>query len=328
MRVAFVIDALDSLDPSIDTSVGLMHAVQDRGLEVWATDALSISVIDGRARARARRVALAPSVRANGHRWTVPEPWCAVDTSVNVWLDEMGAVFMRTDPPVDETYLNATFVLDLVDRTRTAMVNDPRGLRAYNEKLYALRFTDLVPQTIVTADAAIILGFVADHGRAVVKPIDGYAGHGVLQLVEGDPNLRSLIEVSTRDGRRAVVVQRYLEEVTDGNKRLFVLDGVPTAAVFRYPADGDFRIGNPTAEAPITDRDREICSRLAPSLARHGLRMVGLDVIGPWLIEVNVTSPGALRKADALLGTTLCADLVDAVVIAPVAAGSREGGSE
>ncbi len=314
MKVAFVIDPLERLEPTVDTSVGLMHAAQDLGAEVWVTDAMALSAVGGRARARARLVALAPSRPGQGHRWTIEEPWFGVEASEHVWLDDMAAVFMRTDPPVDEAYLNATFILDLVDRRHTAMVNDPRGLRACNEKLYALRFPDLCPPTIVTSDAATILGFVGEHALTVVKPIDGYAGHGVLRLDENDPNLRSLIEVSTRDGRRAVVVQRYLDEVVDGNKRLFLLDGEPTAAVYRYPADGDFRIGNPTREAPVTDRDREICERIAPSLVRHGLRMVGLDVIGPWLIEINVTSPGALRKADALLGTSLCAELVATVI--------------
>jgi glutathione synthase len=130
--------------------------------------------------------------------------------------------------------------------------------------------------------------------------------------------LTSLTEILTDDGSRVVVVQRFLPEVGDGNKRIFVLDGKPVAAVYRFPADGDFRIGNPSAPAPLTARDREICARLAPALARDGLRMVGLAVIGRYLIEVNVTSPGALKKADALLGWSLCRDLVDHFLVGGV----------
>jgi glutathione synthase len=180
-----------------------------------------------------------------------------------------------------------------------------------------VRFPDLIPPTVVTADPHTIRSFLIQHGTAVVKPVDGYSGRGVLRLDRHDPNLASLIEICTTGGTRAVVVQRFLREVSDGNKRIFVVAGDPVGAVYRYPAAGDFRIGNPAAEAPVTARDREICARLAPLLRGQGIHLAGLDVIGPYLIEVNVTSVGALRKADALLGWTLCADLLDSVLSAP-----------
>jgi glutathione synthase len=229
----------------------------------------------------------------------------------------MAAVFMRTEPPVDQTYTAATLILDLVDPARTAMINDPRGLRACSEHLFPLRFPDLVPPTIVSADPHTIRSFLVEHATAVVKPVDGFSGRGVLRLDRHDPNLASLIEISTRCGTRAVIVQRYLREVSAGNKRIFLVGGEPVGAVFRFPAAGDFRIGNPSAGAPITARDREICVRLAPALRRNGIHLAGLDVIGRHLIEVNVTSVGALRKADALLGWTLCGDLIDSVLGSP-----------
>lgn len=317
MSVVFVVDPLASLDAGIDTTVGLMHAVQDRGCAVWVTEARDLEIVSGRARALARAVRLAPTSPAGDCRWTVADPWFLSTTREHVWLDSADAVFMRTEPPVDETYVNATLVLDLVDPARTVMVNDPRGLRVCSEHLLPLQFPELVPPTVVSADARTILDFVAEQGTAVLKPIDGFAGHGVLRLDRQDPNLRSLLEISTLDGRRAVLVQRYLPEVAGGNKRIFVLDGEAVAGVFRFPLAEDFRIGFPGAAAPITNRDRHICQRLAPTLVRYGLRMVGLDVIGEHLIEVNITSPGALRKADGLLGTTLCADLVDHVLPTP-----------
>ncbi|HKN56086.1 MAG TPA: YheC/YheD family protein, partial [Amycolatopsis sp.] len=214
----------------------------------------------------------------------------------------------------DETYTNALLVLDLVDPARTAMVNDPRGIRVCSEHVLPLGFPDLIPPTVLTSDQHTIRTFLGEHGNAVVKPVDGFSGRGVLRLDRHDPNLASLLEISTGNGSRAVLVQRYLREVGAGNKRVFVVDGEPVGAVFRYPAAGDFRIGNPTTEAPITLRDKEICTRLAPTLRRNGIRLAGLDVIGPYLIEVNVTSVGALRKADALLGWTLCADLLESVL--------------
>jgi glutathione synthase len=226
----------------------------------------------------------------------------------------MAAVFMRTEPPVDHTYVTATLILDLIDTARTPVINDPRGLRACSEHLLGLRFPDLCPPTIVTAHGRTIRAFLAEHGAAVVKPTDGFSGREVLRLDRHDPNLASLIEISTRAGARAVVVQRFQREVSAGNKRIFVVAGEPAGAVYRFPREGDFRIGDPAAQAPVTARDREICSRLAPTLRRHGIHLAGLDVIGSYLIEVNVTSVGALRKADALLGWTLCADLIDSVL--------------
>ncbi|HEY1322256.1 MAG TPA: glutathione synthase, partial [Streptosporangiaceae bacterium] len=295
-------------------TVGLMHAAQDRGAEVWVTQARLLEAAHGRARAKARRVRLAPSRPRGDHRWTVAQRWFTAGEPQRVWLDDMAAVFMRTEPPLDQAYLTATLILDLVDPARSALVNDPGGLRACSEHLLPLRFPDLIPPTIVAADEDVIRSFLAEHQAAVVKPVDGFSGRGVLRLDRHDPNLGSLIEMSTHGGARAVVVQRFLREVAAGNKRIFVIAGEPAGAVHRFPRAGDFRIGSPAAEAPLTARDREICTRLAPVLRRQGIHLAGLDVIGPYLIEVNVTSVGALRKADALLGWTLCADLLDSAL--------------
>jgi glutathione synthase len=317
MRIAFVADPLGSLDPSIDTTVGLMQAAQNRGAEVWVTEANRLEAVNGRARALAQRVRLAPSRPAGGHLWAVDEAWFTAAEPARVWLDEMTAVFMRTEPPLDDAYITATYVLDLIDPARTALVNDPRGLRACSEHLLPLRYPDLIPPTLVTFDPHAIRSLLIQYGVAVVKPVDGFAGRGVLRLDRHDPNLASLLEMCTAGGTRSVIVQRYLREVAAGNKRIFVIDGEPVGAVHRFPAAGDFRIGNPTAQAPLTARDREICARLAPVMRANGIRLAGLDVIGPYLIEVNVTSVGALRKADALLGWTLCADLIDSVLSLP-----------
>ncbi|MDT3442435.1 MULTISPECIES: glutathione synthase [unclassified Pseudofrankia] len=314
MKVAFVTDPLESLGVPTDTSIGLMQAVQDRDAEVWVTEAHLLEAENGRARALARRLRLPASQPRNGHPSTVASTWYTAGEPRRVWLDDMAAVFMRTEPPLDQTYLTATLILDLVDPAGTVMVNDPRGLRACGEHVLPLHFPDLVPPTIITADPRAIRSFLADHDAVVVKPVDGFGGRGVLRLHRHDPNLASLLETSTQDGRRAVIAQRFLPGVSAGNKRIFVVAGEPVGAVYRYPASGDFRIGDPTAEAPVTDRDREICARLAPDLRRHGIHLAGLDVIGPHLIEVNVTSVGALRKADTLLGWSLCADLVDSVL--------------
>src|SRR5262245_56148984 len=166
MKVAFVADPIESLDPSIDTTVGLMHAAQDRGAEVWVTEANRLEATNGRARATARRVRLAPSHPAGGHLWTVDDVWFTATPPTPVWLDEMSAVFMRTEPPVDHTYVTATLILDLLDPVRTALVNDPRGLRVCSEHLMPLRFPDLIPPTVVTCDLHEIRSFLIRYGVA------------------------------------------------------------------------------------------------------------------------------------------------------------------
>ena len=225
-------------------------------------------------------------------------------------LDLMDAVFMRTDPPVNQSYLHATYILDLVDTARTMVVNDPRGIRQANEKMYALQFPKWIPPTLVTADAALIADFVSDRGMAVLKPIDGHAGRGVLQLRRDDPNLTSIVELATDHGRMPTVVQGYLDAVEKGNKRLFVVGGEVTGAVIRYPGSGDFRIGPPAELTAVTPSDRALVAALAPSLRRDGLWLVGIDVIGDRLIEINVTSPGAITKTDVAFGTRLAEDVI------------------
>ncbi len=314
MRALFVLDPLDSLDPSLDSSVGLMHAAQDLGCEVWAAETSSLEALEGRAWAHARQVALARSYPSRGCSWTVPNPWYEAGPTAHLSIDDMAAVFLRVEPPLDADYLAATYILDLVDQGRTSLVNDPAGLRAVCEHLVGLALPDLLPPTVVTASSTTIRVFLAEHHRVVLKPVDGFAGRGVFLLREGDPNVGSLLDSATAHGARAVVVQAYLPEVADGSKRIFLLDGAIVGAVLRHPTPGDFRIGNPDKAAEVTARDHEIVSRLRALLQRHGLRCVGLDVIGRYLIEVNVTCPGAMRKADALLGTALCTDLVKHVL--------------
>ncbi len=241
----------------------------------------ALEAVDGRARCLATPLRLAPSVPTHGCRWTVPDPWYRAGAPARLWLDEAAAVFMRTEPPLDESFVTATLVLDLVDPARTALVNSPAGLRACSEHLLPLHFPDLVPATVVSADPAAVRAFVAEHRVVVAKPVDGFAGRGVLRLDRHDPNLASLVELVDRRrhaGRDAAAVPaRGRARATSGCSCWTASRSAPS---HRFPADGDFRIGNPIAEAPVTDRDREICARLAPTLRRHGIHLAGLDVIG------------------------------------------------
>ncbi|OKH31903.1 glutathione synthase [[Phormidium ambiguum] IAM M-71] len=308
MKFAFIIDPIQKLDPGHDTSVALMEAAQQLGHEIWITQAESLSVVNGQAWAVLQRVQLTPVQLVDG-RWLIPQPWFELGESVFQALEIMDAVFMRTDPPVTIPYLYATYILDYINPEKTLVINSPSGIRAANEKMYALQFSEAIPETIVTPDKIVIRQFVEKKGAAVLKPLGGKAGEGILFLESGDRNFNSLIELSTLQGRVPVMVQEYLPAAKEGDKRIILLNGEPIGAVNRVPTGKEFRgnmaVGGQAVATEISDRERDICAQVAPVLQRDGLIFVGLDVIGGYLTEVNVTSPTGVREVDRLSGTQL-----------------------
>ncbi|MDG2618202.1 glutathione synthase [Thermoleptolyngbya sichuanensis XZ-Cy5] len=314
MKLAFIIDPIHRLDPGHDTSVALMEAAQQMGHEVWITEANRLSVVGGRAYAQLQPVRLVPVELVEG-RWVAAEVWFELGDRQFLPLDSLDAVFMRTDPPVDIPYLYATYVLDYVNPDRTRVINAPAGLRAANEKMYALQFTGAIPETIVTADKQVIREFVERQGAAVMKPLGGKAGEGILFAEPGDRNLNSLIEISTQQFRVPIMVQEYLPAAKDGDKRVILLNGEPIGAVNRIPTGKEFRgnmaVGGRVAAVEITERDRQICAQLAPTLRRDGLIFVGIDIIGGYLTEVNVTSPTGIREIDRLNDVRLGQQVMD-----------------
>jgi len=314
VKLAFIIDPIERLDPGHDTSVALMEAAQAKGHEVWITAAPLLSVVGGKALALMRRVDLVPVQLVDNH-WVADPLWYDVDDVVQCPLESMDAVFMRTDPPVTVPYLYATYILDYIDPAKTKVINAPQGLRAANEKMYALQFTEAIPETIVSQSKAVIRDTVEQWGAAVLKPLGGKAGEGILFLQAGDRNLNSMVEISTRQGQEPVMVQTFLPAAKDGDKRIILLDGDPIGAVNRIPTGSEFRgnmaVGGRVAPAEITDRERQICQQLAPTLKRDGLYFVGIDVIGGYLTEVNVTSPTGIREIDRLNNVRLGHQVMD-----------------
>jgi glutathione synthase len=299
VKIAFIIDPIQKLDPGHDTSVAMMEAAQALGHEVWVTEAHGLSVVGGQALALMQPVRLKPVVLGEG-RWNAVADWFELGDRQLLPLEEMGAVLMRTDPPVNIPYLYATYVLDYV-AAKTLVINAPSGLRAANEKMYALQFTEAIPETIVSQDKQVIRQFVERLGKAVIKPLGGKAGEGILLMEAGDRNFNSLIEISTQ-GRTPIMVQQYLPAAKDGDKRVILLDGEPIGAVNRVPTGSEFRgnmaVGGQAVKAEITERDRQISAQLAPTLRRDGLTFVGIDIIGGYLTEINVTSPTGIREID------------------------------
>ncbi|MBE9113916.1 glutathione synthase [Nodosilinea sp. LEGE 07298] len=303
MKFAFIIDPIHRLDPGHDTSVAMMEAAQARGHEVWIMAASALSVVAGKALALMHPVTLTPVQIVDG-LWAAATPWFEMGEAVQRPLEDMDAVFMRTDPPVTVPYLYATYIFDYVNPAKTRVINSPQGLRAANEKMYALQFSEAIPETIVSQSKVVIRETVERWGSAVLKPLGGKAGEGILFLQAGDRNLNSMVEISTRQGQEPVMVQTYLPAAKDGDKRIILLNGDPIGAVNRIPTGSEFRgnmaVGGRVAKAEITERELDICRQLAPTLVRDGLYFVGIDVIGGYLTEVNVTSPTGIREIDRL----------------------------
>lgn len=308
MKLAFIIDPIHQLDPGHDTSVALMEAAQALGHEVWVTQANLLSVVAGKAWAVLERVQLLPVQLVEG-RWVAESPWYQLSGRTFGTLEAMDAVFMRTDPPVTVPYLYATYILDYINQDKTLVINTPRGLRAANEKMYALQFTQVIPETIVSADKQVIRQFMEEKGAAILKPLGNKAGEGILYLEPGDRNFNSIVELSTLQGRVPVMVQTYLTAAKEGDKRIILLNGKPIGAVNRVSTGSEFRnnmaAGGTVAKTEITQQEYIICDQIAKTLQKDGLFFVGIDVIGGYLTEINVTSPTGIREIDRLEGTRL-----------------------
>lgn len=314
MKLAFIIDPISKLDPGHDSSVAMMEAAQLLGHQVWITEANRLSIIEGKAWGYLQGVNLRPVELIEGH-WQAAIEWYQLQESALTCLEEMDAIFMRTDPPVDVPYLYTTYILDLIDKNKTLVVNSPGGLRTANEKVYALQFTSVIPETIVSQDKDVIAKFVAAKKSAVLKPLGGKGGEGILFLEDGDRNFNSIVEVSTHQGREPVMVQEYLPAAKEGDKRIILLEGKPIGAVNRIPSGNEFRgnmaVGGKAAKVDITEREQEICAAVAPQLRADDLYFVGIDVIGGYLTEVNVTSPTGIREIDRLNNVSLGKQVIE-----------------
>jgi glutathione synthase len=306
-RFLFIMDPIERILPDKDTTFVFMLEGQTRSHEVYVCGVPDLFVDAARPGARVRRAEVA---RAVPHYRLFEER-----TEILGWFD---AIFMRKDPPVDLAYLFATHVLSLVDTTETFVMNDPQGLRDANEKLYALHFPTVIPPSIVSCDINRLKAFMDSlGGEMIIKPLDGCGGAGVFHLRRNDRNLNAILELSTANGHLAIMGQRYLPEIRQGDKRLIVLNGQPLGATLRVPREdehrGNIHVGGTCVKADITPRDRLIVEALAPRLRQDGLFFVGLDIIGEFLTEANVTSPTGIQEINALDDTRLEVPVIDFV---------------
>jgi glutathione synthase len=308
MRFAVIMDPIQNVLIDKDTTFVFMLESQSRGHDVYYLEMSDLFVEHARALGRARRIELRREYR---NHFTFHE-------EVTGPLGDFDAIFMRKDPPFDIAYLHATQILDLARQDGAFVMNNPAGLRAANEKLYALNFPSVIPPTLVTQDPNRIKDFLHElGGEMIIKPIDGHGGSGVFYVHREDRNLNSLLETATREGKEAIIAQRYLPEVRQGDKRLIVLNGAPLGCTLRVPRSdehrGNIHVGGTCIKAEVTARDREICREVGPRLRQEGLYFVGLDIIGDYLTEVNVTSPTGVQEIDTLNNVRLEANVIDFV---------------
>jgi glutathione synthase len=307
LKIGVVMDPVDKIHIDKDTTFVLMLEAQRRGHEVYFMELDDLFVRGGMPYGRYRRLELK---RATPHYH--------LGDFVTGRLEDFDSVWMRKDPPFDMRFFFSTHLLSLIDQSKCFVMNNPMGLREANEKLYALRFPEQIPQTLVSSDMERLKEFMSElGGEMIIKPLDGAGGSGVFYLNQQDRNTNSILEAATDNGRRLVMAQRYLPEIRQGDKRIIVLNGEPLGAVLRVPLEsetrGNIHVGGQCVKTEVSARDREICAALSPLLRADGLYFVGLDVIGNFLTEVNVTSPTGIQEINALDGVCLERQVVDFV---------------
>ncbi len=304
----FVMDPIGSVLVDKDSTFALMLEAQRRGHDVLYALGSDLHFREGRTYCLAQRATVQP---VQGQHAQLSEP-ALID------VGDTDVVWMRKDPPFNMDYIFNTYLLDLAETGgRTLVVNKPSGLRDMNEKVWAMRFGDVIPESLVSQDMARIRAFVDRIGHAVVKPLDGNGGEGVFVVRRDDPNIGVIIETSTGHGRTKVLAQRYLPEAKQGDKRIILVDGEPVGGILRVPQGVDHRgnihVGATVEKGELNDRDHEICAVIGPHLREHRQVFVGIDVIGGWLTEVNVTSPTGIHEVDAYYGISVAGLLHDAV---------------
>ncbi|MDU8943707.1 glutathione synthase [Ovoidimarina sediminis] len=306
MKVAFQMDPITGVNIDADSSFRLAEEAQARGHSLFFYTPEKLAYRSGRVLARGHDMTLR---RVRGDH-------VALGGEREVDLAELDVVWLRQDPPFDMSYITTTHLLDFL-AGQTLVVNDPFWVRNFPEKLLVLTFPELTPPTLIARDLDTIRDFRRDHGDIIVKPLYGNGGAGVFRLAPGDGNLASLHEMFTGINREPLIVQKFLPAVSKGDKRIILVDGEPAGAINRVPAEGETRsnmhVGGRPEQIGLTDRDREICAAIGPLLREKGQVFVGIDVIGDWLTEINVTSPTGIQELERFEGMNVAGRIWDAI---------------
>ena len=306
LAVAIQMDPIEAIDINADSTFALALEAQTRGHALFHYLPQALSLNDGRVLARAQPLTVRREA-GNFH---------SLGTAQTLDLAGVDVVLMRQDPPFDMAYITATHILEHI-HPETLVVNDPVSVRNAPEKLFVTHFDGLMPPTLITSSRDDIAAFRAEHGDIIVKPLYGNGGAGVFHITPGDENLNALLELFTDLYREPVIAQRYLAAVRQGDKRIILVDGEPAGAINRVPAEGEARsnmhVGGTPLKAELSARDRDICAAIGPTLREQGLIFVGIDVIGDYLTEINVTSPTGIQEIDRFDGSNLSGLIWDAI---------------
>ncbi len=319
MKIGFVMDPIGSITIKKDSTFAMLLAAQACGWSSRYMELNDLFVRDGVTHARTRAI----SVRED------PKDWYTLGEEETVPLHSLDVVMMRKDPPFDMEYVYATYMLERSEDAGLLVVNKPQSLRDANEKMFTSWFPQCCPPTLVSRDAARLRAFLSEQKDIVIKPLEGMGGASIFRLARGEPNVNVIFETLTRHGTRFAMAQRFIADISKGDKRILMIDGEPGPhALALVPSEGDLR-GNLAAGAKgvgaeLSQRDRWICAQVGPELKRRGLLFVGLDVIGDFLTEINVTSPTCIRELDALYGLDIAGQLM-AVIERKVAERSHPG---
>ena len=295
-----VMDPIQSIKYNKDTTLSLLLAAQRQGFKLFYMEQRHLFLQDGDPRAEVRPLTV----------FEDENKWYELGGASSVPLEELDVILMRKDPPFDAEFIYSTYILEAAERRGTLVVNKPQSLRDCNEKVFATQFPQCTPPLLVSRDQNRLKNFLAEQDDVVFKPLDGMGGTSIFRVREGDQNLNVILETITKYGEEMIMAQKYLPEILTGDKRILVVDGeVVPYSLARIPSEGEFR-GNLAAGGygvvqPLTDRDRWIAEQIAPTLIEKGLIFVGLDVIGDYLTEINVTSPTCVREIDDAQGTAI-----------------------
>lgn len=306
--LAVLMDPIEKIKIYKDSSFAMLLEAKKRGYALHYLLQDSLYIKNSRACARAQRL----DVFDDNQRWF------QLDAPHSIDLGDMSIILSRKDPPFDTQYLHDTHILDLAEAQGALVVNKPQSVRDANEKLFALHFPQCCPKSLVARDAGLLKEFVLEHGQAVAKSLDGMGGSAIFRVSDVDPNLNVIFETLTREGIDLALVQQFLPAIKNGDKRILLIDGEPIPyALARVPQGSEFRgnlaRGGVGVPQPLTERDRWIAAQVGPEVRRRGLYFVGIDVIGDYLTEVNVTSPTCIRELDRAFGINIAGTLFDAL---------------
>lgn len=309
LKLGVIMDPMDKIHPYHDSTFAMLLEAQQRGWPIFYMEQKELFLKNNTVFVRTRELQV----------FDRNEDWFEYGVEKIIELHKLDVILMRTDPPVDSTYIYTTQLLDLVEQRGTLIVNKPQSLRDYNEKLFIAQFPQCIAPTLVTSKAELIREFLHEHQDIICKPLDGMGGMSIFRLRKKDPNMNVIIETLTQQGMRQMMAQRFIPEIGAGDKRILLINGEPVPyALARIPASGETRanmaVGGRGVGVKLTKRDRWICKQLGPTLRAKGLLFVGIDVIGDYLTEINITSPTCIRELDAQCSLNISALLLDCVV--------------